>query len=102
MAKYGPRYTSTRPSKKAKPRYSAQPAPYLRGRATGTAQPPQAHCAQDGRSPAPRSTACSSVRGHLRLAGRWLCEHGAAPVPPSQAVTASLHCLALRPYPVRQ
>jgi hypothetical protein len=41
MAKYGTRHTSTRPSKKVKPSYSAQPAPYLR---LSTAQPTQHNC----------------------------------------------------------
>jgi hypothetical protein len=36
MAKYGPRHTSTRPSKKVKPTYSAQPASYLRLRSRST------------------------------------------------------------------
>jgi hypothetical protein len=70
MAKYGLRHTSTRPSKKVKPRYSAQPAPFLRLVATArpthsTAAATQLHKTAARGSPAPRPTgwppACPSA-----------------------------------------
>jgi hypothetical protein len=69
MAKYGPHHTSTRPSKRVKPRYSAQPVPYLRSRSTPHAQHSRrntAAAAQDVRSRLARSspgrpTACPSA-----------------------------------------
>ena len=94
MAKYGPRHTSTRPNKRAKPRYSVQ-------QQARAAQPPQHAPHLAGRPPAcPSAAAVASVSGlllpaspsclaHWALAGRSVLLHCSAAPPLEKTISCS-------------
>jgi hypothetical protein len=77
MAKYGPRHTSTRPSKKVKPRYpAAQPTQHAQHSRRNTAA-----ATQDVRSRLARPADRLSVRGRLPTSVSGFCFLRAAVLP---------------------